>query len=119
MQYTAIKNKSQISNPDSTIQKDNNINTDKHTYEQNEKSQIQSNVWKKYKTLAAGNAEKDIKIENKNEISENKKPKETAEKPTPTPAPTGLAGIIQQYHHNKEQRKEMKTLTMTKPKNLE
>ncbi len=74
--------------------------------DEDEENETQSKVWKKYKTLAAGKVEDE---------PQQKKPEplETAEPaPAPKPQPTGLAGLIQQYHQNKAQQKEMRTITM-------
>lgn len=124
MKYTAVR-KSPNTAPAQTTQQGNikrqNFNQPDQDAPQEAISPAEK-VWKKYKALASGQAEKAQEDETTEALENPETPsppkKETIEaettQPKPTP-PTGFAAIINKYHQNKEQRGQLRIIRVEKP----
>lgn len=73
----------------------------------------QSTVWKKYRALAAGEdtQKEEVKIN-----APTKPEKPVLQEEEQISNSTGIAALIEDYRKNKEQRSDMKSLEITKPK---
>jgi hypothetical protein len=72
-------------------------------------------IWKKYRELANGTAKPAETNTSETDPTEKTTPQQAAATSGETAPPTGIAGIIAQYHRNKKQQSEMKTLRFTSP----
>lgn len=117
MRYTKIRN---TAPEDTTHIKTRTINHDdsEGADAKAEEDTPRTRIWNKYKALASGEA---------GEVKEEKKEPEKEEQPetAETPktiiekepaAPTGIAGLIEEYKRNKAQRSQMHTITVTPEK---
>lgn len=79
----------------------------------------QSKVWKKYRGLAAGEAQEETQEEELEEGQAHSAPAKPQKPQAPQqaqPKPTsGIAGIIEDYRRTKDQRREMKTIRLSAP----
>ncbi|GJL85220.1 MAG: hypothetical protein DHS20C02_09950 [Micavibrio sp.] len=108
MMYTTMGHKQKNMNLRSIEYKNKDLKKSEDTEEQGTPSE---QVWKRYKSLAAGEQEKEQNPPKEIEAASETKPAQVEQ-----PKLTGLAGLIQQYQKNKENRGGMKSINVSGPK---